>query len=74
LQQRLQIFSETQVFLATLAFARAKGAAERRIENAGYRHPAIPRNFTQRGETWSATFFRFNGAPRSLSTSDQIKL
>ena len=28
--------------------------------------------FTQRGETWSAAFFVFNGAPRSLSTSDQI--
>jgi hypothetical protein len=43
LQQRLQIFSETQVFLATLAFARAKGTAERRIENTGYTRlfPAI---------------------------------
>jgi hypothetical protein len=38
LQQRLQSFSKTQVFLAALAFARAKGTAERRIENAGYRH------------------------------------
>jgi hypothetical protein len=49
LQQRLQIFSETQVFLAALAFARAKGTAERRIENAGYRHRLFPAIFCTTG-------------------------
>jgi hypothetical protein len=32
-----------QVFLVALDFARAKGAAERLIENAGYRHRLLPR-------------------------------
>jgi hypothetical protein len=35
LQQRLQIFSKIRAFFTALTFARAKGTAERRIENAG---------------------------------------
>jgi hypothetical protein len=42
LQQRLQIFLKSRVFLAALAFARAKSTAGRRIENAGYRHRLFP--------------------------------
>ena len=48
----------------------------RKAGSDGSRMPAVPCSpqFTQRGETCSAAFFRFIRTQRSLSTSDQIKL
>jgi hypothetical protein len=72
LQQRLQIFSKTQVFLAALAFARAKSTAERRIENAGYRHrllPAILQNGARLGQRGS-----FGSMTRREASQPQTKL
>jgi hypothetical protein len=66
------MFSKTQVFLAALAFARAKGTAERRIENVGYRYrlfPAILDNGARLGQRRS-----FVSMARREASQPQIKL
>ncbi|MBT1517539.1 hypothetical protein KIP88_45520 [Bradyrhizobium sp. SRL28] len=64
-------FLKTQVLLAALAFARAKGT-ERRIENAGFRDRVFPRNYATGRDLVSGVLF-VSMARREVS-QPQIKL